>query len=103
MDDVLNSIFTERCAFSVWLYFETKFSVERLDVARKPKAFSDGLRSLFGEAAQGLEELILKNLCKILGLKPELKQGYKFSDYISDLRKFYVKILATRYKPLIEG
>ncbi|MBX5321393.1 MAG: hypothetical protein QHH12_04775 [Candidatus Bathyarchaeota archaeon] len=103
VDEVLKSIFTERCAFSVWTYLEMTFSIEPLDVARKPETFSAGFKSLFGPAAQDLEKLILTRLCQILGVKLEWKEGYKFSDYISTLRKAYVEIETLRYKPLIEG
>lgn len=103
VDEVLKSIFTERCAFSVWTYLEMTFSIEPLDVARKPETFSAGLRNLFGPAAQDLEKLIMARLCQILGVKLEWKEGYKFSDHISMLRKAYVEIEALRYKQLIEG
>lgn len=71
-------------------------------IARKPEAFSSGLRDLFGSAAEALERLILKHLCQRLGVKLELKEGYKFSDYISELRKVYVEIEVARYRQLIE-
>jgi hypothetical protein len=103
VDEVLKSIFTERCAFSVWTYLEMTFSIEPRDVARKPETFSAGLKSLFGPAAQDLEKLIMARLCQILGVKLEWKEGYKFSDYIRMLRKAYVEIEALRYKQLIEG
>lgn len=102
VDDVLKAIFTERFAFFVWTYLETGVFVERLDIARKPEAFSVGLRNLFGSAAQALEKLILTRLCQKLGVKLELKEGYKFSDYISALRKVYVEIEVTRYRQLLE-
>jgi hypothetical protein len=49
VDDVFKSIFTERVAFSLWIYLETMASIERLDVARKPEAFL----SMGGEVAAG--------------------------------------------------
>jgi len=54
------------------------------------------LRNLFGSAAEALEKLILRRLCQRLDVKLELKEGYKFSDYISALRKVYVEIEVTR-------
>ena len=102
MDDVLKSIFTERCAFSVWTYLEMTVSLEPLDVARKPETFSTGLKNLFGQAAQDLEKLIMARLCQTLGVKLEWKESYRFSDYIHMLRKAYVEIEALRYKQLIE-
>lgn len=102
VDHVLKSVFSERFAFSVWTYLEMTTSIEPLDVARNPEAFSAGLRNLFGPAAEDLERLILKCLCQILGVELEMKEGYKFSDYISKLRKTYVEIEVERYKKLIE-
>jgi hypothetical protein len=103
VDNVLKSIFSERFAFSVWTYLEMTVSIEPLDVARKPEAFSAGLRNLFGlAAAESLERLILKCLCQVLQINLELRESYRFSDYISELRKLYVKIEVERYKQLIK-
>lgn len=102
VDDVLKSIFSERFAFSVWTYLEMMFSIEPLDIARKPDAFSVGLKNLFAAAAPDLERLILKRLCQVLAVNLELKEGYNFSDYISELRKAYSEIEVARYKHFIQ-
>ena len=103
VDSVLKSIFSERFTFSVWAYLEMAASIEPLDVAKKPEAFSACLRNLFGTSAAGdLERLILKCLCQVLRINLEFKEGYRFSDYISELRKLYVKIEIERYRQLIK-
>ncbi|MEM2971703.1 MAG: hypothetical protein QW270_04700 [Candidatus Bathyarchaeia archaeon] len=101
VDEVLKSKFSERFAYFVWMYLGTTASIERIDIARKPEAFSTTLRNLLGSAAQVLEKLILKSLCQHLNVK--LKEGYKFSDYINELRKVYVAIEYTKYKKFLEG
>ncbi|MEM3579434.1 MAG: hypothetical protein QXL54_04350 [Candidatus Bathyarchaeia archaeon] len=103
VNHVLRSVFSERFVFSVWTYLELAASMEPIDIARSPEVFSNCLRKLFGSAAEDLEKLILKCLCQVLGLKLELKESVKFSDYISELRKIYTKIEFERYKKLTEG
>lgn len=99
-DDVFKQFLGERVAFSIWTYLEINF-VEKLDVARKPKEFSDSLRVLLGSStAQILEKLILKRLCQVLQLKLNLEEGFQFSYCMSQLRNAYVKILAAKFKPL---
>jgi hypothetical protein len=100
VDDVLKSYFSERVVYFVWMYLETRASIERIDIARKPEAFSAALRDLLGSAAQVLERLILKRLCQ--RLKVKLKEGYKFPDYIRELRKVYITLEFTRHKQFIE-
>lgn len=101
VDYVLRSIFSERFVFSVWTYLEMAASIEPLDIARKPEAFSICLKNLFGPAAKDLERLILKHLCQVLGLKLELKENYNFSECISRLREVYVEIETEQYRKLI--
>lgn len=92
----------ERLAFVVWTCLEVNFFVGRLDVARKPNAFSESLEKLFGlVAARNLERRILRRLCQMLKVALELKEGVEFSDCISKLRSAYMEILAVKYKPLI--
>lgn len=100
VDEVLKLTFTERYAFFVWTYLETAASIERLEVAHKPEAFSACLRNLFGSAAQTLEKLILKRLCETLNVK--FKEGHTFPEYIEELRKIYVKLELERYKQYME-
>jgi len=100
VDEILKLTFTERYAYFVWTYLETAASIERLEIARKPEAFSTCLKNLFGSAAQTLERLILKRLCQILNVK--FKEGYKFADYIEELRKIYVKLELERYKRYVK-
>ncbi|MEM1590029.1 MAG: hypothetical protein QXZ68_05630 [Candidatus Bathyarchaeia archaeon] len=103
VDYVLKSIFSERFVFSFWIYLEVAASIEPLDIARKPEAFSACLKNLFGPtAAKNLEKLILKCLCEMLKLKLELEENSKFSDYINELRKIYTRIEFERYKRLVE-
>jgi len=102
VDYVLRSVFSERFVFSVWTYLEMAASIEPLDIAQNPEIFSNCLKNLFGPAAEELEKLILKCLCQNVKAKMELKENYKFADYISELRKIYAKIEFERYKKLLE-
>ncbi|MCS7115500.1 MAG: hypothetical protein RMJ15_05650 [Nitrososphaerota archaeon] len=102
VDYVFGSIFGERLAFIIWTCLEVRFAVGRLDVARRPNMFSKSLEKMFGPtAARNLEGRILKRLCQMLKIEMELKKGLEFSDYIGELRKAYMKILAVKYMPLI--
>jgi len=62
--------------------------LRRGEIAEKPEVFSAGLERLMVSAARVIEILILKNLYRRLGLAFEEKEGYEFSDYVKELRKF---------------
>jgi hypothetical protein len=53
----------------------------------KPEVFSASLEQLMVSAARVIEKAILKKLYSKMGHKFEEKKGYKFPDYIRELRE----------------
>ena len=66
---------------------ENNFHLKREEIAVKLEAFSVELGGLLGSAAPVIEKLILENLFSGLELKFVEKKGYRFSDYVEELRK----------------
>jgi len=87
VDETMKQVFREEGAKAIYNYLENNSHLKREEIAEKPEVFSAGLERLLGSGAPVIENLILKNLYRRLGLKFEEKKGYEFSDYIKELRK----------------
>ena len=87
VDDTLKQIFKEDGAKVIYEFLENHARLKLEEVADKPEVFSATLERLMVSAAHVIEKMILKNLYRRLGLKFEEKQGYKFPDYIRELRE----------------
>jgi hypothetical protein len=86
IDETLKQVFKEDGAKVIYDFLENNSSLSLTDVSDKPEEFSASLEMLMVSAARVIEQLILKNLYSRLGLSFEEKAGYKFSDYIKELR-----------------
>ena len=51
------------------------------------EVFSDVMRKLLGSSSTIVEKLILKNLFSKLGLDFVEKEGYRFQDYMKELKE----------------
>jgi len=69
----------------VFYHLERSYSIKRQDIPKKPEAFAEGLKKIFGEGATVLEKIIIKKLYSKLGLKYENQKDYALADYIRDL------------------
>ena len=87
VDETLRHIFKEEGARLILDYLENKCHLNRRRIAEEPEDFSAGLERFLGSAAPVIEKMILKNLYSKLALKFEEKEGYKFSDYVRELRE----------------
>jgi hypothetical protein len=87
VDETLRHIFKEEGANVIFHYLENKCHLNRRRIAEEPEDFSAGLERFLGSAAPVIEKIILKNLYSKLELKFEEKEGYKFSDYVKELRE----------------
>jgi len=87
VDETLRQVFREAGTNVICGYLENNSHLKLEEIGEKPEAFSAGLERLMASAARVIENLILKNLYRKLGLKFEEKEGYEFSDYIKELRK----------------
>ena len=87
VDETLRHIFKEEGANVIFHYLENKCHLNRRRIAEEPEDFSAGLERFLGSAAPVIEKMILKNLYSKLELKFEEKEGYKFSDYVKELKE----------------
>jgi len=87
VDETLRHIFKEEGANVIFHYLENKCRLNRRRIAEEPEDFSAGLERFLSSAAPVMEKIILKNLYSKLELKFEEKEGYKFSDYVKELKE----------------
>ena len=87
IDETMRQIFNEAGTKVIYDYLMNNHHLKLEEFAEKPEVFSAGLERLMVSAARVIEQMILKNLYRRLGLKFEEKKGYEFSDYIKELRK----------------
>lgn len=87
VDETLKQVFKEEGATVIYEFLENQSSLQLEDVADKPEVFSAALERLMVSAAHVIEQTILNKLYSKLGLKFEEKNGYKFADYIKELRE----------------
>jgi len=87
IDETMKEVFKEEGAKAIYNYLANNSHLKLEEIAEKPEVFSAGLERLLGSGASVIENLILKNLYRKLGLKFEEKKGYEFSDYIRELKE----------------
>jgi len=87
IDETMKHVFREEGAKAICKYLGNNCHLKLDEIAEKPEVFSAGLERLLGSGAPVIENLILKNLYRKLGLEFEEKKGYEFSNYIKELRK----------------
>ena len=87
VDETMKQVFREAGTKVIYDYLANNSHLKLEEIGEKPEAFSAGLERLMVSAARVVENLILKNLYRKLGLEFEEKEGYEFSDYIKELRK----------------
>jgi len=88
VDETMKQVFRKTGTTVIYDFLENNSHLRRGEIAEKPEVFSAGLERLMVSAARVIEILILKNLYRRLGLAFEEKEGYEFSDYVKELRKF---------------
>jgi len=87
VDETLRHIFKEEGANVIFHYLENKCHLNLRRIAEEPEDFSAGLERILTSAGSVIEKIILKNLYSKLELKFEEKEGYKFSDYVKELKE----------------
>ena len=87
VDETLRHIFKEEGAKVISNFLENKCDLKREEIGEKAEDFSAGLERFLGSAAPVIEKMVLKNLYSKLELKFEEKEGYKFSDYVKELKE----------------
>lgn len=86
--EVMLSIFGRRGVEGILRVLRGKYGLDLDDVADKPHLFSEALHEIIGVSSVIIEDLIIENLYMKLGLEFRWKKGYKFSDYINEVKKY---------------
>ena len=87
VDETLKQIFKEDGAVVIYDFLENQANIQLENAADDPDVFSNSLERLMVSASRVIEHTILTKLYSKRGLKFEEKDGYKFSDYITELRE----------------
>lgn len=86
VDETLTQIFKEAGVKVIYDFLENKCHLKHEEIAEKTKDFSAGLERLLGSASPVIEKMILKNLYSTLRMEYMEKEGYRFLDYLKELR-----------------
>jgi len=92
VDETVKQVFKEAGAKVIYDCLKNKYHLKLEEIAGKTEDFSAGLEMLLSSAASVIERLVLKSLYSKLGLRFEEKVGYRFSDYIKELRERNVDV-----------
>lgn len=85
--ETIGYIFKEAGAKVIFDFLEKTYHLKLEEIVEKPEIFSAGFERLTVSAAFMMEKMILQNLYSKLDLNFEVKEGYKFADYIEELRR----------------
>ena len=84
--ETMKQVFKEAGVKVIYDFLENQCHLKREDIPKKTEVFSADLEKLLGSGATVIEKMILRNLYHKLELRFKEKKGYKFSDYIKELR-----------------
>ncbi len=86
VNETIRSIFKEDGAKVIFEFLEKSYHLKLQEIVEKPEIFSIGFERLTVSAASLMERMILENAYLKLGFNFEAKDGYKFADYVQELR-----------------
>ena len=91
IDETLQSIFQEEGVKAIYRYIEKKHQIDIIEIVENPEILSVSLKKLLGTAGPTIENQILKKIYTELHMEFKVKHGYHFSDYIKEVRKFWIR------------
>jgi len=71
----------------IFFHLDKSYSIKKHDIPKRPEAFAEGLKKIFGAGASVLERLILRSLYSKLGLEIENVESRPFVDYVNYVRE----------------
>jgi len=86
IDESMVQVFGNTSTGVIYDFIKGNHGLRKEDIAENLEIFSSSLEKMFGFGATLLEKLVLKKLYTKLRLKYEEKEGYKFLDYIKELK-----------------
>ena len=89
IEKILLDIFGKKSLNSILLIMKKNYSLEWKDIPDRVDVFSKALHKIFGKGSVIIENQIIENLYLKLDLTFKWKKGYKFTNYINELRKWF--------------
>jgi len=86
IDESMAQVFGNTSTEVIYDYLKGNHKLGKETIPENLEIFSSSLEKMFGFGAILLEKLVLKKFYTKLGLKYEEKEGYKFLDYIKELK-----------------
>jgi hypothetical protein len=91
IDEALNSL-GESVKQSIYFHIANKYCIARNDIPESLQDFQGGLEKIFGDGAQFIEILIMKNLHSRLDLPLKMESGQlEFLKYVDAAKQSYLK------------
>lgn len=87
VEETFNQIFQKEGTSIINEFLKNNAKLELTQIADNPDLFSQNLNKLTSSASPIVEKAIVKNLYLKLGKKFETKNGYSFSEHITELKK----------------
>lgn len=87
IDAELKQIFGEVATSIIYNHLEKNYSLKREEIPEKLEVFARGLEEFLSSGAQVVERIILKKIYSSFGFQCQVKKGYQFVDYITELKK----------------
>ncbi|MBS7648113.1 hypothetical protein KEJ17_00480 [Candidatus Bathyarchaeota archaeon] len=86
VEEVMLSIFGRRGFESILRVMKEKYNLDLDGIPSNPQVFSKALREIIGVGSIIVEDLIVENLYMKVGLELRWRKGYRFPDYINDIK-----------------
>ena len=86
IDTRLKHIFGETATSVIYSYLQTSYSLPQEKIPERLDTFADGLNEFLSSGARVVEKVILEDLYCNFGQKFKVKEGYRFTDYITELK-----------------
>lgn len=87
IDMQLKQVFGDTGTSVIYNYLQSAFSLRQDDIPKKLEIFSEGLDKFLSSGARVVEKIVLDRLYSDFGKQFQAKEGYRFVDYINELKK----------------
>jgi len=87
IDEELKQVFGEAATLIIYNHLEKNYSLKQEDIPEKLEVFMMGLEEFLSSGAQVIEKIILEKVYSNFGVKCQTKEGYRFVDYVTEIKK----------------
>lgn len=87
IDEELKQIFGEAATLMIYSHLRKNYSLKREEIPDKLEIFVKGLEEFLSSGAHVVEKMVLRKVYSSFGFQCLIKEGYSFTDYVSELKK----------------